>query len=327
MPVSFDTDSLGAVLWYGVLLQSHPPDQKMRGEWITKNLRTSLGAFQHHQLVWPGSAMTRAGLETLLAEGRSRDDVRRRLARIFAVLERHDLIDVFVRDDNEHSLYRVVNELGRELVLADAHLEYVAGLSHVAKRWTPSVVCLKGRAGIGTGFFISPRLLATARHFVDQDEPETVLRSNGAVIDAKIQSIVRPKNEDGPLDVALIELDRDVSDVKPMRISQHRELLDEVVVFGFPPIADLPTPQLFVNRGEVSAESVLSDGLQVIFVTCLLRGGYSGGPVVNRRGQVIGLVSTNRFKGKLGDLDANEGLGSAALIPAEWILDLRDGKV
>lgn len=326
MPISFDTDSLGAVLWFGVLHGAKPPDHKARADWEAQNLRKHPGSFQPPPMPWIGPAITRAQLEDLLAEGRSRDDVRRRLARIFATCERYDLLDIFASDGNEHSLYREVNALGRELVLADAHREYVAGMSHVAKRWAPSVVCLKGRKGIGTGFFISPTTIVTARHFFDQDAPETVFRADGSPLDAKIARSSLPKSEDSPVDVVLLELDRNVDDVDPMRLTVHRELLDEVVVFGFPPIADLPTPHLFVNRGEVSAEGVLDDGQQVIFVTCLLRGGYSGGPVVNRRGQVIGLVSTNRFKGGR-DASGNEGLGAAALIPAEWIEDLRDGKI
>jgi serine protease Do len=99
-----------------------------------------------------------------------------------------------------------------------------------------------------------------------------------------------PKHLD--LDIALIPLEEEL-DRRPFSLSDDCELLDEVVVFGYPPISQSDDAYLVVNRGEVSARpSLLGSGQRVIVVSCLLRGGHSGGPVVNRRGAVVGIVSS-----------------------------------
>jgi S1-C subfamily serine protease len=329
MAGSFDDDVLGAVLEFAVLHKRGHAAAADRARWERQSLKQpGRGAFGMPPQVWLGPAIQRAGLEDALSVGRNADAVKRSLIRAFAVLERHVMIEPYVRDANEATTYRVVTPLGEELLAQDAYGEYTNGLPYVVKHWAPSVayVYSNEKEGIGTGFFVSPRKIVTARHVLE--ELGAGWRVGHGENEHLVANAVFPRENAGDLDLAIVELQADVAGVTPMRLSAHCELLDEVVVFGYPPIPHTTEPHMLVNRGEVSAEVKLRNDYQAILVSCLLRGGYSGGPVMNRRGQVIGVVSRNLFKQvSEEEVSVNESLGFAAAVPAQWAQDLLDGKV
>jgi len=235
------------------------------------------------------------------------------------------MIEPWVKDDAAATHYREITSLGEELLAEDAHREYVFGLPYVVKRWSGSMVYLYGE-GIGTGFLVSPRHVVTARHVLE--ELKFKFSVGRGEDELPVAGHTLPKESSGDLDLAIVELKADVPGVEPMRLGLHVDALDEVVAFGYPPVPQTRGVHLLVNRGEVSAQVKLHNGYEAILVTCLLRGGYSGGPVVNKRGRVVGVVSRNLFKDLAPEEKSlNEGLGLAAAVPAQWVEDLVAGKV
>ncbi len=92
-------------------------------------------------------------------------------------------------------------------------------------------------------------------------------------------------------DVALLEVER--GSFKPARTGDSKKLAtgEEVVALGFPGgFTDSGSSKLTVTRGIVSKTSDSFDGLQDLIQTdAAINGGNSGGPLVNKRGEVIGM--------------------------------------
>lgn len=322
--IGFDEDAAGAILMFAAIHNSGNRALAHRQSWERANLKAPPpGTFGVPTQVWLGPAITRAGLEHALSVGRNPKVVRRSLTRAFIALEREHLLEPYAGDENPHTLYRTITELGQELVEEDAHREFLHGLPFVASRWEKSVVCIFGKAGIGTGFFVSPRSIVTARHVLEGLEKYTITDRNNREI--QVESVHFPESED--IDLALITLKTECKDIAPIRIARDCDPLDEVVVFGYPPVPLADDAYLLVNRGEISAVVKLRTGIQAVLITCLLKGGYSGGPVLNRRGQVVGVVSKNLFeKVSPEEQSINEALGFAAAVPFDWVSDLIEGK-
>lgn len=326
MAKHFDTDAVGAILEFFDLFSTN--QHVSRQEWEKCNLKNRAPptyGFVTRSLVWIGPAVSKAHLLDLLETGRNRTKVRRQLDRAFLTLENRLLIEPYSSDDNLRTQYRVITELGRELLKDDAYAEYIFGLEEVVRRWKNSILKIYSPSGcgIGTGFLVASDIVATARHVVDElGELELAFDDGTTVHPAKV---VQPAKD---IDVALVHLASPVANRRPFRLAPDRDLLDEVVIFGYPPVPHSNDAYLVVNRGEVS--SLIEDygNQHLIIVSCLTRGGNSGGPVVNRRGQVIGLVSRSLYK-KLadGEESLNEGIGHAAAVPSEWISDLMDGTI
>jgi len=162
-------------------------------------------------------------------------------------------------------------------------------LKAVYNRVADSVVLIETEFGAGSGFFFhSRRLIATALHVVDDAETIVVQTSDGRRQLGRVVAYSRKH------DVALVELERDVLDARPLEPAAARvEIGQPVLVIGHP-FSGLETRvnelrgllNWSMTQGVVSA--VAGSWLQT---DAAINPGNSGGPVVDERGQVLGIVS------------------------------------
>jgi len=123
-------------------------------------------------------------------------------------------------------------------------------------------------------------------------------------------------------DVALLEVDRGNFEPAPIGDSDSLEPGEEVVALGYPATyTDQGSTKLVVTRGIVSKLNDSLDGKNDLIQTdAAINPGNSGGPLVNARGEVVG-VNTLTF---LGQQNQNYAI---AINEAKFIADkLKDGK-
>lgn len=329
-----DDDIIGCVLEFG-LLNRKGANTQSQYDWEHRALGHSPSSPRGGSIslsrVWLGNNVDPNHLVDVLVTycdrrafpNRTKKDIELRISRVLRLLNHHGLVEPIQVGSNVFH----ITPVGVELWNDDSYREYVCGLPYVVKRWRDSVVYLHspGEAGIGTGFLVAKDLVATARHVVEALKDIHI--GGLGPKDVKVANVRLPA--DNLLDLALLQLpEGSTSHLQPMRAACVPELLDEVVVMGFPPIYLTKNPYLVVNRGELSSMVEFYDGMQGLVITCLLRGGNSGGPVLNRRGQVVGIVSRNLHQ-QVGphEPSVNESLGYAAVIPIEWLVDLLKNKV
>jgi hypothetical protein len=156
-------------------------------------------------------------------------------------------------------------------------------------RVVDSVVLIEAGEQAGTGFaFSRPDYVITALHVVDDVDAILVQTSHGERLRAKILSYSRQ------YDVALLQLERTPEDVRPLEPQHSARVGEKVAVVGHP-FSSLArnVPQLrgllnwSMSEGIVGAVS--GSWLQT---DAAVNPGNSGGPVVNERGQVLGVVSS-----------------------------------
>ena len=90
-------------------------------------------------------------------------------------------------------------------------------------------------------------------------------------------------------DLALLKLDGFSGDPAKFSRTTETQMGAELFVYGFPLAGDLSTQGNFTN-GIVSATSGLNDDMTQFQMTAPVQPGNSGGPVLNRNGNVIGVV-------------------------------------
>jgi len=101
---------------------------------------------------------------------------------------------------------------------------------------------------------------------------------------------------------------------------ENKLILRSVVVRGFPPIPGSRSPVLVCARAEVNATFVTYfDEQRVYVVSCLARGGFSGGPALTPPNHCLGVVTRAVLKYPLP-----EELGFMAVVGPLPILELLD---
>jgi S1-C subfamily serine protease len=151
---------------------------------------------------------------------------------------------------------------------------------------TGNAAASKPRLSAGTGFYVSKGGdILTNAHVVEG--------CNTIAIKGHGDASSRPAHiraSDSKLDLALIASDAPPGQL-PTVLSWRREtrLGEQVAIFGFPYLGALASSGTF-TRGDVTALAGIADNQAHFQLSAPVQQGNSGGPVVDDRGQVVGVV-------------------------------------
>ena len=169
------------------------------------------------------------------------------------------------------------------------------------------MVLVQGNDGLalGTGFFVTPDLIATNRHVVEGARDGRV-----AVVNVKLGHPLRgqvvastPNSDIGSLDLALIRVSPP-GNIQPLSFTTAAAELDPVIAAGYPALitgadagmhrllddGDLSAaPQLVMTDGRIQAIQTSPEGVKIMPHGASISGGNSGGPLVDGCGRVVGV--------------------------------------
>lgn len=177
------------------------------------------------------------------------------------------------------------------------------GVVDVVERARPAVAIVvarkDGRLGQGSGFVYDARgFLLTSAHVVEGATEVAVRLPNRRPMVA----IVAQASQS--LDVAVLRVGEEGLPQIPLAAAQPR-VGEEVVVLGYPVAEVIGFEDLTVTRGIVS-RLLVDEGL--LQLDASVNPGNSGGPVVNSRGEAVGIV--------MGGIRGTTGINFAVMIEA-----------
>lgn len=178
------------------------------------------------------------------------------------------------------------------------------GLPFIREHFLESVVSIvginkKGDNDIGTAYYIGDNMFVTARHCVLDLSQFTLQYQNGNQI--RVSEVLF--TDDKSIDLAIIKADEEIR-LTPFMLGEPN-VLDDVLVMGYPPIPGMDSvlisetgsistfipPAQKASAGQVVAETKsYLPPMDYFMINCRVKGGNSGGPVINEHGLVIGTV-------------------------------------
>lgn len=198
--------------------------------------------------------------------------------------------------------------------LASAAFAQGEALPELVRRIKPSAVAIETfnsrgeKLARGSGFFTAPDRVVTNRHVIEGAYRAEIHMANGNVYPVKGVLAV-----DGEGDIALLQVDVPAGVVAPLEVVRTTPQEGEsVVVIGNPFGLEGS-----VSNGIVSAVRDIPNFGRIIQITAPISPGSSGSPVVNMRGQVIGIAT----------LQVSEGQSLNFAIPSDRIVQLKPAQV
>ena len=190
---------------------------------------------------------------------------------------------------------------------ADLSDESKSSLADLIERIQLGVVQIATGSGGGSGFIIdSTGLVITNAHVVDGESRVDVWLTNGHRYEAGVLE------RDGASDLALVKIDGSNSfDTIPIGTPDRVRVGDEVLALGFP-LADRIGTNLTVTRGIISSTRTV-DGIELLQTDAALNPGNSGGPLVNRDGEVIGVNTSKIYETTGGRPVSNIGFAVSVI--------------
>lgn len=137
------------------------------------------------------------------------------------------------------------------------------------------------RLGTGSGFVLDEGLIVTNRHVVGQPREVTISTWDGRSFDAVVEGIALDA------DLAVIQVTSAQLPVATLRVSPV-EIGEPIVVIGYP--GGGPST---ITSGRVLGFTdgpVLGESTPAIVVDAEVRQGNSGGPLIDMRGEVVGVI-------------------------------------
>src|SRR5215831_8799541 len=267
----------------GVSMGTTPFEKDYPGRYFHKT-RTSFGARLEHPMVARISLTGYTTKELILTEGPQ------------------DWISLYGRDRGEYWLLKsnrfhmdlqpvadtFTGEVSATVSGGAIELKPVLSREELVKRAKPAVVCLRGSNKSGSGFFVTGTgVIATNAHVARGEETLLAILPGGQQLDAKVVYI------DEELDIALAKVNApgaktefphlSLADVSSVRQGES------VIAIGNPGEGLL----FSVTKGIVSAvgKSGRNGPGTWIQTDAIVNPGNSGGPLINSRGEVIGINS------------------------------------
>ena len=159
----------------------------------------------------------------------------------------------------------------------------------IIEEYQKAIIQIATSAGTGTGFYVKEFGLIVTNDHVVADNAEVTIA--GKVFD---KALSRVWYTDRKHDLAFLEGPKDI-DLPAIKLGHYEEMKDgdEVLAIGHPYGLNYTATQ-----GVISKVDRIRDGLKFIQIDAAINPGNSGGPLVNDKGEVIGV---NSFIIKGGD--------------------------
>ena len=154
----------------------------------------------------------------------------------------------------------------------------------------------------GTGFVVAARRIMTNHHVIDGCAEVAARLPDGRELPARVMA------SDATRDLALLSTEAEAGPILPFRSAGTYRRGEGVVTYGFP-LAGLLSSGPTLTTGEVSALAGLADNQRHLQISAPVQPGNSGGPLLDMRGQVIGVVVSKLNAGQIarqtGDIPQN----------------------
>ncbi|KHQ54568.1 trypsin-like peptidase domain-containing protein [Mameliella alba] len=158
-----------------------------------------------------------------------------------------------------------------------------------------AVVFIQAGEGSGTGFFVTPRHVATNAHVVGAEVDVLVYSETLFPTPVRGRVTARTVKRGEGLaerDYAIVEVEG-AQGVQPLQFMNRVTELDPVVSVGFPGLfqsfQQTGLPRMIFRAGEFIDALPQADGREVFAHSAEVLQGNSGGPLINACGQVIGM--------------------------------------
>lgn len=186
-----------------------------------------------------------------------------------------------------------------------------------------------GSITVGSGFEIFGGI-ATAKHCLEGSK-SIAIQGYSADILSKAKILTHPNKN---IDIAFIDIG-DKEQISPY--VAEAKILDDVLVMGYPrvpmftdfltaeraTISSQATGRITPTVGNIAAQGDTIQRTSLFLITARIKGGNSGGPVINSRGEVVAIACA--------DTDLSEGdydkLGYGVATPAKYLLEIMNNPV
>ena len=159
-------------------------------------------------------------------------------------------------------------------------------------------------AASGTGFFVSNTGHIITNHHVIEGCDNNKVSFKGKEIDSNVLAI------DKMNDLAILKTNIRPSKVYPVA-NEDASLLEDIIIAGYP-LGKKVSAAIKTSKGSVTALAGYGDNYSEFQTDAALNQGNSGGPIMNQKGNVVGVAVANYGK-KQGVESFNFGIKSSTL--------------